>query len=91
MTMSELRKLYRAEPFRPFVLHMLEGATIEVPGRESMRIIPGAKSTFFVFARDFIWVRDVQGIVSMEFKKPTRRRTQKAKRRIGGRAPARRV
>ena len=70
MTMTELRKLYRADPFRPFVLHMLEGATIEVPGREWMLIGPGAKSLFVVADRGgFHWVRDVRGIVSLKFKR----------------------
>jgi hypothetical protein len=51
MTVQEVRRLYEARPFRPFVIHMADGQNIRVAHPEFMAIGPGAR-TMVVYQPD---------------------------------------
>ncbi|MEX2142367.1 MAG: hypothetical protein WD894_24070 [Pirellulales bacterium] len=51
MTIEKVREVYRAEPFRRFVLHLADGRHIAVPHREFMAIGPTGR-TVIVYDED---------------------------------------
>jgi hypothetical protein len=51
MAIEKVRDVYRAEPFRPFVLHLADGRHILVPHREFMAIGPTGR-TVIVYDED---------------------------------------
>ncbi len=48
MTLEQLRKAVRAEPFRPFTISLADGWRFHVPHREFLWIPPSASRTFNV-------------------------------------------
>ena len=51
MTIDQIRRLYEAQPFRPFVLHLADGREIPVAHREFMASAPSGR-TVIVFQPD---------------------------------------
>ncbi len=48
MTIEQIRKAARAEPFRPFTLGLADGRLIRVPHPECIMLPPQASRTFVV-------------------------------------------
>jgi hypothetical protein len=44
MTIDHVRRLYQAQPFQPFVLHLADGREIPVPHQEFMAIGPTGRT-----------------------------------------------
>ena len=40
MTIEQVREIYNAQPFKPFVIHLADGRQISVPSRESIMVSP---------------------------------------------------
>lgn len=51
MALERVQELYRAEPFRPFVLHLADGRAIGVQHREFIMAAPSGR-TLVVFQPD---------------------------------------
>ena len=51
MTIEKVREVYRAEPFRPFIMNLADGRHISVPHREFMAIGPTGR-TVIVYDED---------------------------------------
>lgn len=70
MTIEELRKVYQAQPFRPFVLHLADGRTFKIPHREFVAHSPKGR-TLIVFGEgddfdilDLLLVTGIEGYSS---------------------------
>ena len=48
MNVEQLRKVHRATPFQPFVLHMADGRDVRVPHPEFLWIPPNVGRTVWV-------------------------------------------
>jgi hypothetical protein len=46
MTIEQVRGLYQARPFHPFVMHLADGREIPVPHQEFMAIGPTGRTVF---------------------------------------------
>lgn len=80
MTLERLQTVHRAEPFRPFTLHLTNGRSLRVPHPEFLWVPPEASRTVFVATgpetAEFV---DILMIVSIELS------NAKASRRNGRR------
>ena len=66
---SELRKLYDAEPFQPFLIHMANGRKIPVKHREFMALAPSGRTAYVYQTNDDSEVVDVALVTSLELRK----------------------
>jgi hypothetical protein len=48
MTIDQLRSAYQAQPFRPFVLHLADGRSIQVHRREFMLTVSSGRTVIVV-------------------------------------------
>jgi hypothetical protein len=69
MKISELQKLYDAEPFRPFLIHMADGRKIPVKHREFMALSPSGRTAYVYQLNDDSDVIDVALVTSLELRK----------------------
>jgi len=69
MKISELRKLYDAEPFEPFAIHMADGRKILVKHREFMALSPSGRTAYVYQVNDDSDVIDVALVTSLALKK----------------------
>ena len=69
MKMTELRKLYDAEPFQPFLLHMANGRKIPVRHREFMALSPSGRTAYVYQMNDDSEVVDVALVTSLELRR----------------------
>ncbi len=51
MQIKEMQKVYRAQPFQPFIIHMADGRGIRVDHPEFMALSPAGRSAL-VYAKD---------------------------------------
>ncbi len=77
MTIEQLRQMHRAQPFRPFLLHLADGRSLKVEHPEAL--LQSASGRTIVVARpdDVIEVLDLLMVVSLELRgngSPRRRR-----------------
>jgi len=66
---SELRKLYDAEPFQPFLIHMANGRKIPVKHREFVALAPSGRTAYVYQTNDDSEVVDVALVTSLERRK----------------------
>jgi hypothetical protein len=75
MTIRQIKELYHAAPFRPFVIHLADGRQIPVRHREFMATAPSGRTIIVYEADDSFNVIDVLMVTSLEVKngKPSNR------------------
>ena len=66
MTLSEVRRLYQAEPFRPFVLHLADGRAIPVHHREFLASAPSGRTVFVYQPDDSFNIVDLLLVTDLE-------------------------
>ena len=64
MDIAAIRSLRRAEPFRPFVLRLVDGRKIRVRERESLAV--GKNSVAVIGAKEEIEIVDPSHVVAIE-------------------------
>ena len=69
MKISELYKLYDAEPFRPFLIHMADGRKIPVKHREFMALSPSGRTAYVYQLNDDSDIIDVALVTALELRK----------------------
>src|SRR2546423_13286397 len=69
MKMSGLRKLYGAEPFLPFLIHMANGRKVPVRHREFMALSPSGRTAYVYQMNDDSEVVDVALVTSLELRR----------------------
>jgi hypothetical protein len=80
MTLDKVRKLCRAYPFRPFLIHLTEGRKIPVLHPEFMAHAPRGRTPAVCQPNDDFDIIDLQLVTDLEIK-GNGRRTGKARRR----------
>ncbi len=67
MTIEQLRTAYRAQPFRPFVLHLADGRQIPVQHPEFIMTVPSGRTVFVVQPDDSSNIIDLLLVTDIEF------------------------
>ncbi len=66
MTIEQLRTVYRAQPFRPFVLHLADGRQIPVQHPEFIMTVPSGRTIFVVQPDDTANIIDLLLVTDIE-------------------------
>ncbi len=72
MRVEEVRKLYGAEPFEPFALHLADGREIPVRHREFITISPSGRTAIVYQLDDSFNIVDLMLVTSLEVKPKTK-------------------
>lgn len=80
MTIEQIRNLYNAQPFRPFVIHLADGRSVPVNHREFVMTVPSGRTIFVAQPDDTVNIIDLLLVTDLELKPTTngsgrRRRT----------------
>lgn len=81
MTIEQLRQVYRAEPFRPFTIHLADGRDLTVKQREVLAIAPSGRTVIVYQPDDSFNIVDLLLVTDIEFQpngKPRGRGRKKA-------------
>jgi hypothetical protein len=68
MTIEQLRNLYNAQPFRPFVIHLADGREIPVHHREFIMAVPSGRTVVICQPDDTLNVIDLLLVTDLELK-----------------------
>lgn len=68
MTIEQLRNVYDAQPFRPFVLHLADGREIPVHHREFILTVPSGRTVFVCQPDDTVNIIDLLLVTDIELK-----------------------
>ncbi len=71
MTIEQLKNLYNAAPFRPFVVHLADGRKIPVKHREFMATAPSGRTIVVYEPDDSFNIIDLLLVTSLEVKNDT--------------------
>lgn len=66
MTIEQLQNVHRAEPFKPFTLHLADGKNIHVPHREFLSHSPSGRTVIVFGDRERFDILDVLMITRIE-------------------------
>ena len=77
MAIQEVKKLYDAEPFQPFVIHLADGRQIPVLHREFMATAPSGRTVLVYQPDDSSNVIDLLLVTDLEVKKNGRHSKKK--------------
>jgi hypothetical protein len=67
MTIDELRRVHKAEPFQPFTLHLADGREFHVPHPEFLYMPPAVSRTVVVSTGDGLFeIVDLLLVTSIE-------------------------
>lgn len=68
MTIEQMKQLYNAAPFRPFVIHLADGRRIPVRHREFMATAPSGRTVIVYEPDDSFNIIDLLLVTSLEVK-----------------------
>jgi hypothetical protein len=68
MTIEQLRTLYDAQPFRPFVIHLADGREIPVNHREFVMTVPSGRTVVVAQPDDTLNIVDLLLVTDLEIK-----------------------
>jgi hypothetical protein len=68
MTIEQLRNVYSAQPFRPFVIHLADGRAVPVEHREFILTVPSGRTIVVCQPDDTINIIDLLLITDLEIK-----------------------
>lgn len=68
MTIEQVRRLYDAQPFRPFTMHLADGRELAVRHREFLALAPSGRTLFVYQPDDSFNVVDVFLVTDLEVK-----------------------
>jgi hypothetical protein len=78
MTVEQLRNVYNAQPFRPFVMHLADGGAIPVNHREFIMTVPSGRTVVVAQPDERFNFIDLLLVTDLELKpaakRPGRRR-----------------
>ena len=70
MTIEQIRKVYEAQPFRPFVLHLADGRNVPVGHREFLALSPSGRTAIVYQPDESFNVVDLLLVTDLEFGPP---------------------
>jgi hypothetical protein len=79
MTIEQVRNVYNAQPFQPFVLHLADGRSITVPHREFMATAPSGRTVVVLQPDDRMNIIDLLLVTDIEIM-PLSKATPKKRR-----------
>lgn len=68
MTIEQIRAAYQAQPFLPFIIHLVDGRNIPVQSREFISPAPSGRSLLVWQPDDSFNVIDLLLVTDLEFK-----------------------
>ena len=68
MTVEQLKAVYSARPFRPFLLHLADGRQIPVQHPDFIMTVPSGRTIFVVQPDDTSNIIDLLLVTDIEFK-----------------------
>jgi hypothetical protein len=68
MTIKQMRAAYRAQPFRPFIIHLADGRQVPVLSREFIIMAPTGRTIVVFQPDDTTNIIDVLLVKDLEFK-----------------------
>ena len=68
MTIEQVRRLYDAQPFRPFVMHLADGRELPVHHREFMASAPSGRTVIVYQPDDSFNIVDLLLVTDLEVK-----------------------
>jgi hypothetical protein len=71
MTIEQLRNLYNAQPFRPFVIHLADGRSVPVNHREFVMTVPSGRTVVVAQPDDSLNIIDLLLVTDLEIKPAT--------------------
>jgi hypothetical protein len=71
MTIEQLRNLYNAQPFRPFVIHLADGRSVPVNHREFVMTVPSGRTIFVAQPDDTVNIIDLLLVTDLELRPTT--------------------
>ena len=71
MTLEKIRDFYKAQPFRPFVLHLADGREIPVLHQEFILAVPSGRTIVVCQPDDTLNVIDLLLVTDLELKPGT--------------------
>ena len=71
MTIEQVRRLYDAQPFRPFTMHLADGRELAVRHREFVALSPSGRTLILYQPDDSFNVVDVFMVTDLEVKADT--------------------
>jgi hypothetical protein len=67
MTVEQMRSVYQAQPFRPFVIHLADGREIPVQHREFIMAVPSGRTILVAQPDDTVNIIDLLLVTDLEF------------------------
>jgi hypothetical protein len=68
MTIEQIRTVYNAQPFRPFVIHLADGRAVPVHHREFMMSVPSGRTIVVSQPDDTLHIIDLLLVTDLELK-----------------------
>jgi hypothetical protein len=66
MTIEQLRNVYNAQPFRPFVIHLADGRAVPVQHRQFMMTVPSGRTVIVCQPDDTVNIIDPLLVTDLE-------------------------
>jgi hypothetical protein len=80
MTIEQLRTVYNAQPFQPFVIHLADGREVPVHHREFILTVPSGRTILVAQPDDTLNIIDLLLVTDLELK-PTSNGSKKKGRK----------
>ena len=71
MTIEQLRNVYEARPFRPFVLHLADGRQVPVLHRDFIMSLPSGRTVLICQRDDTVNIVDLLLVTDIKFAAPS--------------------
>jgi hypothetical protein len=68
MTIEQIRNVYNAQPFQPFVIHLAGGRAIPVNHREFIMSVPSGRTLFVAQPDDTVNIIDLLLVTDLELR-----------------------
>lgn len=68
MTIEQVQTLYKAQPFRPFVLHLADGRQVPVLHRDFIMAVPSGRTLIIAQPDDTLNIIDLLLVTDIELK-----------------------
>ena len=79
MTIEQVRSVYQAQPFRPFIIHLADGRQVPVHHRDFIMSVPSGRTLFVCQRDDTVNIIDLLLVTDLELK-PTSNGSSKKRR-----------
>ena len=68
MIVDEIRSLCKAQPFRPFIIHLVDGRQVTVIGRDLIMALPSGRAIVVCQSDDTVNIIDILSVTDLQVK-----------------------